>query len=122
MANKRNATRSTTNTKKVSKPEAVEAVNEEVVEPVKEEAAEKPVVEEASKEVEEKVPIRRFAKVSGVKAGLRLRNRPSTESDVLGVLKLGQDHIEILENLGEWTKVQVKATVGYVMTEFIEEV
>ena len=113
MANKRNTTRNYANTKKA--PEVKEeAAPEEVLEPA--------VELEVEKEVETPNPYKNFARVTGVKTGLRLRNRPSTESDVLSILKPNQDHIEILENLGKWTKVQVDATVGYVMTEFIEEV
>lgn len=114
MANKRNTTRNYTNTKKTPLTEKAEPE-------VKEEVLEKVEDPYAKEEVEAPVPCKHFARVTGVKAGLRLRNRPSTDSDVLSVLKPNQDGIEILENLGKWTKVQVGVTIGYVMTEFIEE-
>lgn len=107
--NKRNTSRNYASTKKQPNAEQTETPVEE------------PVVAAESEEVEAPVPCKHFARVTGVKAGLRLRNRPSTESDVLSILKPNQDGIEILENLGKWTKVQVGLTIGYVMTEFIEE-
>lgn len=120
MANKRNTTRNYANTKKTQFTEQVEPEVKE--ETTSEEVLEAAVEPEVEKEVEASVPVKHFAKVAGVKTGLRLRNRPSTESDVLSILKPNQDNIEIIENLGKWTKVQVDVTVGYVMTEFIEEV
>lgn len=94
----------------------VEEVKEEVVEPMAEEVP----VEEPVEEVKEEAPVVHFAKVVGVKAGLRFRARPSTDSEVLDILKLGQDNLKVLEEGEEWTRVKIKATVGYVMTKFIE--
>lgn len=94
----------------------VEEVKEEVVEPVAEEVS----VEEPAEEVKEEAPVTHFAKVVGVKTGLRFRSRPSTDSDVLDILKPNQDNLKVLEEGKEWTRVKIKATIGYVMSKFIE--
>lgn len=88
---------------------------------VKETVIEPEVIEEAKPVEEEKpVPCKHFAKVIGVKSGLRLRTRPSTDSDVLDILNPDEQGIEVLEESGEWTKVQVNDSIGFVMSKFIE--
>ena len=118
MARKNNNRPNTQKPVKEVKEEVVEATVEEAT--VEEAEVEETPVEEPVEEVKEEAPVVHFAKVVGVKAGLRFRGRPSTDSEVLDILKLGQDNLKVLEEGKEWTKVKVKATIGYVMTKFIE--
>lgn len=50
---------------------------------------------------------------------LFIRKEPSTDSEQLGFLIYGQTG-EVLENLGDWAKVDYKGTIGYVSTEYLE--
>lgn len=52
---------------------------------------------------------------------LNVRNRPSTESQVLGVLQPAEQ-IEVLSIEGQWAKIQYKSNVGYVALRYIERV
>ena len=52
---------------------------------------------------------------------LNVRNRPSTESQVLGVLQ-PDEQIEVVSIEGQWAKIQYKSNVGYVALRYIEKV
>lgn len=57
----------------------------------------------------------------GITSYLNLRAKDSTASDVLQQLYYGQQ-LYVMEDLGEWYKVRLDQTVGYVMKEFVEPV
>ncbi len=50
---------------------------------------------------------------------LRVRQEPSTESEILALMPEGEE-VEVLENLGEWLKVSVDSEVGYVSAEYVD--
>lgn len=52
---------------------------------------------------------------------LNVRNRPSTDSQILGVLQ-PNEQIEVLSIEGQWAKIQHRSNVGYVASKYIERV
>ena len=50
--------------------------------------------------------------------GVNLRQRATTESDSIHILNTG-DSVEIIEELGQWTKINVNSEIGYVYSEYI---
>jgi len=52
-------------------------------------------------------------------SGLRLRSGPSTESSILTVFSYGMA-MDVIENIGEWTKVSLGGTIGYVASEYVD--
>lgn len=49
---------------------------------------------------------------------LKVREEPSTESDVLTLIAR-EDALEVLEDQGDWVKVSIDGDVGYVFKEFV---
>lgn len=54
----------------------------------------------------------------GVNSYLNMRAEPNTQSSVLRQLYYGQQLI-VLEDMGEWLKVQINDLTGYVMRSFV---
>jgi len=52
-------------------------------------------------------------------SGLNLRAEPSTGSSILLVFSYGMT-MDVIENLGEWTKVSIGDTVGYVASVYVD--
>ena len=52
---------------------------------------------------------------------LNVRNRPSTDSHVLGVLQ-PDEQIEVVSIEGQWAKIQYSSNIGYVALAYIERV
>ena len=52
---------------------------------------------------------------------LNVRNRPSTDSQVLGVLQ-PDEQIEVVSIEGQWAKIRYRSNVGYVALRYIERV
>lgn len=59
--------------------------------------------------------------IGAVKAttNVNVRNSPSEEADKIGVAQADNSY-ELLENLGEWYKINYKGQTGYVKAEFFE--
>lgn len=49
---------------------------------------------------------------------LRVRQEPSTESEILALMPEGEE-VEVMENLGDWLKVSVDSEVGYVSADYV---
>lgn len=52
---------------------------------------------------------------------LKLRKGASTESDILGLLNLGEK-LEIIEESGDWYKVKINSKTGYVHKDYVKVV
>lgn len=112
------------NMPKMAKPENFETkadkkvISEEVVEPVEEiedEGGTEATTEEVKKPETPKV---RLVTVNSSK-NLRLRVASSTSADVLALLNPGTQ-CEVIDDNGEWLKVNVAGKVGYVMSKFVK--
>lgn len=110
------------NIPKMAKPENLnkkveeKITSEEVVEVVETEETKEEVVE--TEETVKETPKERTVKVIGERQ-LRLRIASSTSADVLTLLDPGTE-CKVLDDCGEWTKVNVNGKTGYVMTKFVK--
>ena len=52
-------------------------------------------------------------------SGLNLRAKPSTDSAILAVFKFGTA-IDVIEKQGDWTKVSLDGTIGFVVSEYVD--
>ena len=59
-----------------------------------------------------------FHGIVNTTSGLRLREAPSTNADVIMVMHRGQP-FEILDNQGDWQLVNVGGKIGFVSSEFV---
>ncbi len=80
------------------------------------------VMETQTPEKENEKPAKKAEKILGVvlSNALNVRSGPSTENDVIKVLKSGS-MVEIVNEMGDWYEISIKGYPGFCMKKFIEK-
>ena len=56
---------------------------------------------------------------TAVTLSLKVRDESNYDSNVMGSITMGEK-VSVLEDMGEWSKIQYKNNTGYILNEYVD--